>query len=74
MLAVDWDSEISAVRCVVVYEGLCDPRSDILCHFIDQAVVHCCNLDGGSSFRRVVVGCSCFLVASRCPEMNDMGP
>lgn len=40
MLAVDWDSEISPVRYVVVYKGLCDPRPDIICHVIDQAVVH----------------------------------
>lgn len=40
MLAVDRDSEISPVRFVVVYKGLCDPRSDIICHFIDQAVLH----------------------------------
>lgn len=40
MLAVDWDSEIRPVLYVVVYKGLCDPRSDIICHFIDQAVVH----------------------------------
>lgn len=74
MLALDWDFEISSVAYIMVYKDLCDPRPDIVCHFIDKVVVPRCNLGEGSSFRRVscegdlIIKLVSF-VATRCSEM-----